>query len=792
VAELSDFRKQLKSVPPSVGLLIDLAAIVPPSLFGSLEQLAEWIDDPVLRIRILRLLTSRATHRRRAKRTEPVDTLPTPEYRPAALEPALYSRLGAASDKTLEAVLRPLLHDLDLFLRPRGSAAEEEESAAAPTEEATFGGRDEEGVGAAPPEEGELRLPVSPVAGGPAVDFDISEPPVAPPRLARRPRRPAIAERHRRRVVSTGFATVQQQREPLPASEPLRGATEYWYWLEIGPPVRGAIDTSKTELLPDQELESGERLTVVLFGFPEEIHIDRERRIGEFEYLADASFGVARQPGSQGAPAAAASSIQPNRRMFFPIRTPANAGRYRLRCSIYFRNVLVQSRLVSAYVGRTPVRASALSARVDFQVATLLGAADLAPIKPHLLSVHLNTNRDHSHSFRFVSFARDLPPIASDATLSASNLQDLIEQARQQMRTAAWGSPQAWSVGTPFRYDAPPYPDATDDLFELMRRGRHLYDAIINELAEGPDAAVELRARMMSPGRVQIVNSGPASELIPTSLIYDYPNADPAIGRLTLCPAFLAARASDASLESAPCFEGRCPSVTTPQVVCPSGFWGFRHAIGIPVTSKWGPPAPLRSTYVGSPTLGMAVFPGFKLLAAHQQRLAKERPGWTMLDVADTYEEARAMLMAKARPNVAYFYCHGGVSAGNIPYLEVGGPGQLAPVSFRDQIFDRYRAPRSLIILNGCETVALEPDRAMSLVSAFVDNVGAGGVIGTEITVNENLAWRFAETLLRHIRAGEEIGRAVRLARLALLKEGNPLGLVYLPLVSADARLVEA
>jgi hypothetical protein len=298
---------------------------------------------------------------------------------------------------------------------------------------------------------------------------------------------------------------------------------------------------------------------------------------------------------------------------------------------------------------------------------------------------------------------------------------------------------------------------------------------------------------MRAPGRVQVVNTGSPSDLIPISLVYDYTNTDPALGDMKLCPAFIAARGEGKPLEETACFKGECPSITMPQVVCPSGFWGYRHAIGIPVRSKWGPAPPLRMTFKGSPSLGIAYFPGFDLVEAHREHIAEQNPGWAFLEPADTYREALDML--KARPKVVYFYCHGGVSTGNAPYLLVGTDKKQAIFGSSllpgDDEEDLYRLPRSLIILNGCETNALEPERAMTLVSSFVDNVAAAGVIGTEITTSEELAVAFGEALLRNIRKSVEVGESIRRARLTLLKDGNPLGLIYLPLVAADTVLAE-
>ena len=47
----------------------------------------------------------------------------------------------------------------------------------------------------------------------------------------------------------------------------------------------------------------------------------------------------------------------------------------------------------------------------------------------------------------------------------------------------------------------------------------------------------------------------------------------------------------------------------------------------------------------------------------------------------------------------------------------------------------------------------------------------------------------FAEECLRRFLDGEPIGEAIRAARLALLAAGNPLGLAYIPFVTASLRL---
>jgi hypothetical protein len=412
--------------------------------------------------------------------------------------------------------------------------------------------------------------------GGEAIVADeaIDGETILPPRVSiGRPRQQA-------RVVSTGFASPDVPDTPLSRDEPLDANASILFWIEIGKPVRGAIDRNRVELLPAEQLPAGSRFQVVLFGYPDGLVVDSKAAVGEFELAVDGTFRVAVQPTRRQ---------RDHRRMYFPVRTPAKPGRYRLRCSIYFRNVLVQSRVVTAHVGAAPRRGAALSARVDVQRARLLSGAELGPVRPHVMSVHFNAIGDAEQSVRFfASFDDQRQPFKHDTSFPALTLQNLITQAREAMRLVAWGSTKPWTrdAGFAFRYEHGT-PDVANDLFDLMRKGRQLYAAMINDFADGPDGVAALRKLMLTPGRVQIQNSGPASELIPTAILYDY-RTKWELGGLTLCPAFLAAQADAAPLEQAPCFKGECPSVDAPQVMCPSGFWGFRHAIGVPLASKWG------------------------------------------------------------------------------------------------------------------------------------------------------------------------------------------------------------
>jgi hypothetical protein len=152
-------------------------------------------------------------------------------------------------------------------------------------------------------------------------------------------------------------------------------------------------------------------------------------------------------------------------------------------------------------------------------------------------------------------------------------------------------------------------------------------------------------------------------------------------------------------------------------------------------------------------------------------------------------------------PHIIYFYCHGGVkSLSSNPYLQVGPKDSLAdeidPNNWGGQGIE-WTGPNPLVFINGCHTTSLNPEVTLDFVSSFVKDSGAAGVIGTEITIFEPLAVRFAEECFKRFIGAEPhkekmpIGKAVRGARLELLRRGNPLGLVYIPYAVASLRLQE-
>ena len=142
-------------------------------------------------------------------------------------------------------------------------------------------------------------------------------------------------------------------------------------------------------------------------------------------------------------------------------------------------------------------------------------------------------------------------------------------------------------------------------------------------------------------------------------------------------------------------------------------------------------------------------------------------------------DEMLALLSQKDR-HVHYFYCHGEVEDNEFR-LMLGTkeePGYIASQNLNPRRIRWRGPPQPLIILNCCESVATLPE----LIHGFLGKLrtlGASGVVGTEIKVRTELARPFGRLVLKGMLEGQSVGEAFLAARLYLLRQFNPLGLVY-------------
>ncbi len=568
--------------------------------------------------------------------------------------------------------------------------------------------------------------------------------------------------------VSIGFAAHDAPNDPL--ERPLTPDTAYWLWFEIAPhDLQGAIRGGQRDL---PRLAQNTELDVVLFDFDGQLAIDDKHRRGAVRLVEDHSEVVTAAASPHG--------IKPSTRLFFAIHAPTTPGKHGVRVCVYHRGALLQSHVVTAVVGEPATEPFSLV--TDYSLTKQLDVRAFAPAD---LSILVNVDpQTGTHGFRFF---RDATKLAADASIEGIELQTLIGFARCALRLAAWGTTDPWrNVDLdPYRYATPDLTRLTRDLITFAIHGCRLFAQALMKFRTGGMTVDDFRAAMCAPGTIQLSLKQGTTFVFPVSLVYDYP-LDPNSTALTICDAFAANVAAGADLAGTPCFAGQCPHYGDKLVVCPSGFWGFRHQIGMPPSLDTGEAA---GAVGGTPETALAASistdPKLVGRAAHLKALATLHAKTSVIDD----RPACLSELEHGKSHIEYFYCHGGKTGLGTAFLEVGAPGSDM-ITAENLIGITWKDPRPLIVLNGCHTTDVSPDQVFALASGFLSLANASGVIGTEITIFEPLASAFGEEFLRRFIEGKEaLGEALRNTRLHMLANRNPLGLVYMPLALSNLRL---
>lgn len=588
------------------------------------------------------------------------------------------------------------------------------------------------------------------------------------------------------REVSTGFSSASDPGRPLDPDTTLEVSSDLCFWFEVGPPVPESIETMPRQLPRPPTPALGAELSVTLSPLGRGEGIEVANDIGMIAVLGSGEVVMRSQPQ----PREVISKLDPEllrHRLLFGVRTPKAPGIYRLRCGVHRRQTLIQSRVITVEVTTSPKRAKgALVSEVDYTLSARLDAGHLEDLPSHTLSILLNRSDDQTHDLLMVGQG-----FSTRVVLDALALQTLVSVARGGLRLAAWGDDEEWSLGKGYLYRAPTRERLRMDLVRMAQRGMALYTTVVQGLEGGRRVIETLEKDLSRPGSLQIALGHSARRILPASLVYDYRGLETQLplDRYELCATFVRSLDAGESLEDATCFARACPSRGEELVVCPSGFWGYRHQLGFPVSEE-GREARSAIGYRRSPTITMAVSTDVNLVERPEHELTMRelwgRGAWN--HAASRKDTLRALREIPA--HVVYLYCHGGLTPIGEPFVQVGPttePGITASVLLNEDVF--WEETRPLVFINGCHTTAVEPEKAFELVSPLVATSGAAGVIGTEITVFETLARAFAEAYFRRFVAGQSLGAALRGARLELLAAGNPLGLAYIPFGLPGLRL---
>jgi hypothetical protein len=359
----------------------------------------------------------------------------------------------------------------------------------------------------------------------------------------------------------------------------------------------------------------------------------------------------------------------------------------------------------------------------------------------------LNDNCDGTHSFRVFG-----DNYKYDKNFDVGTLQSLIKNARKALRYAYWGSEEDWKDGLELRHgNESEISTLEQDLILLARRGADFWVKLTQKVA--PDGnAIELSEKLLQPSVIEFVIKDPseaANYMFPSALIYDYPlvtSLNP--NEYSLCSCFTEALKHRKPLKETRCFKGDCPSRNNAahNIVCPSGFWGFRHSIGLPLGSS--SEATQEILFTEFPEITAAACPTFSNWHTHQQKLISMNSSfkWHIAETsADTFTHLKS-----THSHLVYFYCHGGYD-NDTPFIALSDNihGRITPT---DLVANQIRwndPPQPIVFVNGCHTLGIDPKLILDFASTFVISLKAAGVMGTEITIFEPLACSFAEEWLK-------------------------------------------
>jgi hypothetical protein len=580
-----------------------------------------------------------------------------------------------------------------------------------------------------------------------------------------------------------------------PRTATLEQSTDYVLRLDIGERSDASVvDNSEHEPFPVDQLppkDEGHWLEVVVASQSVTL---KEQRFPLFLPETGGSWVCACTPGGP-------HTCQPEDRqqwLVVPMRTPDRSTRVALRICVYFDRNVVQSLVLNATVGSVAGDAKGYSAHIDYSLAGRFSSLSDMPARD--LNVFLNESDEGTHTLVFNG--KDSDPVV--LFITEGQMGAAIGAARAKLyalHVEEYGGHFGAEVQRKNRYDAnnaKSKPDFQTDLLDLAKLGWQLWMAVwgdrIGEWTQRRDA-------LMAPSRtIQISRKGGSKYIFPWSLVYDIPLEDGKPKAAQLCRLLSdTAWAEFIASESLP---PECPYASTHgmNVLCPFGFWGFRYQIEQPPSLSLKSKLLMEIPRVLPPIktlLGYSLDLEQDLWERHLKEL-QELPAGFDCQICDSRDKIQAGLAMPDR-QLVYIYCHGWRDAadGGVtrPSLGVGHDERITAGDLgawgSTWPSTHWSTVPPLVFINGCHTAELTPDALVSFVDIF-SGLRAAGVIGTEVTLHQQIANEAAEHFLASFLAGKPVGEALRIMRAQFLKKGNLMGLAYTPYCSASLKLAVA
>lgn len=463
--------------------------------------------------------------------------------------------------------------------------------------------------------------------------------------------------------------------------------------------------------------------------------------------------------------------------LYIPVQAPAEPGSKTIRLTIYFRKNAVQSLLLTAQVAQVEQAGEGYHAEIDFRLTARLDELDFLPERSANILVNKNLNGTH----RLVINGQTASP--QDLTLSPTSLQKITDGLRIQLKEILYGNND---------YDennAKPKKAFVEDLKALAKIGCELYTPIYTQINN------KIERSLVEPGTIQITLV--ATEFVyPWAFIYDIGKESHAEWQLCQLLHDWDSKIANFSSDAKCCPHEQNHTMNT---LCPFGFWGYRHILELPPRINPENTDKVKQVIPVSGQLDVIFIQNTKLnpkitsnhIHALQQKLGSL---WTAM----TSLEATKSALERPGPQIVYFYVHGKKLEESLTTrtsLLVGNDEEITPDTITtwhryiwSKIPDHWCISSPLIFINGCHTADLLPDSPVSFVNVFC-RAAAAGVIGTEITISQQVASEIGKTFFTYLVTKTGAGEALRLARLSLLNKGNLLGLVYTAYCAAELTL---
>jgi len=498
----------------------------------------------------------------------------------------------------------------------------------------------------------------------------------------------------------------------------------------------------------------------------------------------------------------------PSERLYFQVVAPDRLGLAQTRLCVYYKNNLVQSRMLYAHVGRGRRTEDGRGNWSEVEATLSATFGDLERLQPRGLNIAFNEDSAGTHAL----FVRG--PRLKD---NVFDLRDEMTEALRAFRGAL--NKIMFEEGTERyrldqRSDEPNWgtdDTLTTDLRRLAHVGRKWHRDLFGEKKQHLEDA--LRQRLEHPTTIQIVRLK-GKHIFPWAVLYDMPLVRSNTNKV--CLEFRRHVTPDNTLDYAAC-RTACPhldcSHNPPEhdtdVVCVFGFWGIKHVVEQPLSAsieldedgseRERRPSSVHSVieYEGKPVLHVGISQRLVSVGPHVKALQDwvSREGTFQSFQPDRTLQAIGQGLSSTPLHVYYFYCHGGQSESDQEvWLSVGDGEYIMP----DHIRDKWKLRRKwekgqpplvpLVFLNGCGTLSLSPESVADFLQEFTV-AGAAGVVGTETSVDERLAQEVGLEFLKGFAQGRAAAPVIQELRHRLLLKNNPLGLVYTPYCYAELHL---